>query len=102
MACKICGCPAVRWLRVTQIASQFRCSGKRVRRLIKRGDLDAVRFGGEWRVDHESLDELVRRDGVRLTADDRTDQALSENPVVGPRPSETKRAEETEAGDLRL
>ncbi len=70
MACKICGCPEVRWLRVSTVAAQFKCDPKRVRRMIKRGDIDGVRFGGQWRVDHRSLDEYVRRDSVRFSVPD--------------------------------
>jgi excisionase family DNA binding protein len=46
----------------------FNCSRKRVRRMIKRGELDGVRFGGEWRVDHRALDEYVCKDSVRFVA----------------------------------
>ncbi|MFO7955886.1 MAG: helix-turn-helix domain-containing protein [Candidatus Brocadiia bacterium] len=67
MACEICGCPEERWLRVSTVARQFRCSTKRVRRLIKRGEIDGVLFGGEWRVDHRSLDDYVRKDSVRFS-----------------------------------
>ena len=70
MACKICGCPEVRWLRVSTVAQQFKCSPKRVRRLIKRGQIDGVRFGAHWRVDHQSLDEYVRKDSVRFSVPD--------------------------------
>jgi excisionase family DNA binding protein len=70
MLCKICGCPDVRWLRVGTVAGQFKCSAKKVRRLIKRGDIDGVLLGGEWRIDHQSLDELVRRDSVRFSVRD--------------------------------
>ncbi len=66
MVCEICGCPSARWLRVSTVARHFKCSPKKVRRLIKRGEIDGVRFGGEWRVDHESLDEYVRKDSVRF------------------------------------
>ena len=68
MACKICGCPPVRWLRVRTVARQFGCSAKQVRRLIKRGEIDGVLFGGQWRVDHQTLDEYVRKDSVRFSA----------------------------------
>jgi len=66
--CPVCGCPPARWLRVRTVARQFNASDKRVRRLIKSGELDAVRFGGHWRIDHESLDAYVRRDSVRFFA----------------------------------
>jgi len=67
MLCEVCGCPAGRWLSVGVIATHFRCSRKRVRRLIKMGELDAMMVGREWRVDHESLDRLVRRQSVRFS-----------------------------------
>ncbi len=68
MRCEVCGCPGVRWLRVSTVARQFRCSSKRVRRLIKRGEIDGVLLGGEWRVDHRSLDDYVSKDSVRFSA----------------------------------
>lgn len=64
MICEVCGCPAARWLRVSTVARRFKCSTKKVRRLIKRGELEGVRFGGEWRVDHDSLDDYVRKDSL--------------------------------------
>ena len=67
MACKICGCPEVRWLRVGTVADQFECSRKLVRRLLKSGEIDGVLFGGEWRIDHASLDGFVQRDSVRFS-----------------------------------
>ena len=66
MRCKICGCTKRRWLRVTAVARQFGATEKRVRRMIKEGELNAVRFGGQWRVDHEALDEYICRDSVRF------------------------------------
>jgi len=69
--CEVCGCPRVRWLRVGHLARQFGCTDKVVRRMIRSGVLDAVRLGHEWRVDHESLDDYVRRESVgRLATDD--------------------------------
>ena len=63
--CEVCGCPRQRWLRVNTVAKQFGCSAKKVRRLVKCGALDGVLLGGEWRIDHQSLDEYVRRDSAR-------------------------------------
>ena len=71
MACSVCGCPGRRWLSVGVVAAQFGCGAKRVRRMIRRGELDAVRVGREWRIDHESLDDLIRRSSVRFAATDR-------------------------------
>lgn len=67
MPCRICGCPEARWLTVAAVARQFRCSRKLVRRLLKTGEVDGVMLGGVWRVDHESLDEYVRKDSVRFS-----------------------------------
>ena len=64
MACPICGCPDVRWVRVSTVAQQFGCSEKKVRRMIKKGELEGVQFGREWRVDHRSLDRLVAGEAV--------------------------------------
>jgi len=61
MGCPICGCPQVRWLRISTVARHFGCSAKKVRRLLKEGALEGVRLGREWRVDHNSLDRLVRQ-----------------------------------------
>jgi len=66
MRCEICGCMKRRWLRVSTVARQFGVTDKRVRRMIKEGEVNGVRFGGQWRVDHESLDEYVCRDSVRF------------------------------------
>ena len=67
MACEICGCPEVRWLRTATVAAQLECNPRTVRRMILRGEVDGVRFGGEWRVDHESLDNYVSKDSVRFS-----------------------------------
>jgi len=64
--CEICGCPKDKWLPVTLVARRFRCTPKKVRRLIKSGELDGVRFGGVWRVDHQSLDDYILRDSIRF------------------------------------
>ena len=61
MNCKLCGCPKVRWLRVTTVARQFGCTSRKVRRLLANGTLEGVRLGREWRVDHECVDRLVER-----------------------------------------
>jgi len=66
MPCEVCGCPEVRWLRVTTVAEQFKCNTKLVRRLMREGKLDGLRFGFGWRVDHQSLDEYVRKVSVRF------------------------------------
>lgn len=60
MICKVCGCPGTRWLRVRTVAERFGCSPKKIRRLILSGEMDAVRLGREWRIDHASVDRLVR------------------------------------------
>ena len=59
--CELCGCPQVKWLRVITVARQFGCSPRKIRRLLASGELEGLRLGREWRVNHESLDELVER-----------------------------------------
>ncbi|MHC4481233.1 MAG: helix-turn-helix domain-containing protein [Planctomycetota bacterium] len=70
MGCVVCGCPEAKWLRVGTVAAQFKCTPKRVRRLIKKGEIEAVRFGGHWRIDHQSLDDYVRKDSIRFSVPD--------------------------------
>jgi hypothetical protein len=36
--------------------------------MIRRGEIDGVLFGRNWRVDHDSLDEYVRRTSERTGA----------------------------------
>lgn len=66
--CDVCGCPRARWLRVRTVARQFQCSSKKVRRMLKSGELDGVRLGGEWRIDHRALDDYIREDSVRFVS----------------------------------
>jgi excisionase family DNA binding protein len=66
MCCEICGCPESRWLSTETVAAQLDCSGRTVRRLIQRGELDGVRVAGRWRVNHESLDEYLSAESVRF------------------------------------
>ncbi len=69
MECAVCGCSQARWLRVNTVARAFSCSPKSVRRLLKRGELAGVRFGGEWRVDHRSLDAYIEANRVGFDGD---------------------------------
>ena len=71
MPCEICGCPTLRWLPVSMVARHFKCSSKKVRRLINSGQLEGVRFGAEWRVDHQSLDDYIRKDSIRFSVSER-------------------------------
>jgi len=32
--------------------------------MLKSGELDGIKFGNEWRVDHRSVDRLVRSRGL--------------------------------------
>ncbi len=66
MICEICGCRTGRWLSVSDVAEQFGCCAKLVRRLIQEGQIDGFRFGGIWRVDHRSLDDYVLKESGRF------------------------------------
>lgn len=65
MMCPTCGCPQTKWLHVRTIARQFRCTTRTILRMIQRGEIDATKFGRCWRVEHESLDDYVRRGAAR-------------------------------------
>ena len=52
------------------VAEQFGFSDKKIRRMLKKGELDGVQFDGQWRIDHEFLDDYVRRDSVRWAPSD--------------------------------
>ncbi|MCK4301026.1 MAG: helix-turn-helix domain-containing protein, partial [Planctomycetes bacterium] len=69
MRCEVCGCSDAhaRWLRVSDVARQLRCSSKKVRRLIKTGELEGARLGATWLVDHRFPDQYLRRDSVRFS-----------------------------------
>jgi len=58
--CETCGCPDAKWLTVETVARHFGCTPKKIRRLIRSGELEGVRLGRNWRVDHRSVDRLVR------------------------------------------
>ena len=64
MECPVCGCTRLRWLTVGAVAERFGCSPKLVRRLLKNGEIEGTRIGNRWRIDHESLDDYVRRESV--------------------------------------
>ena len=67
MECLVCGCPKLRWLTVRAVAQRFKCTPKLVRRLIKNGEIEGVRIGNRWRIDHQSLDDYVCRESVRFS-----------------------------------
>ena len=51
-------------LSVKEIASFLNVSKRTVQRMVKRGDLDAIRVGGQIRVHRTALDRLLREGAV--------------------------------------
>ncbi len=51
---------AVRFLKVAEVASALRVSRMSVYRLIHAGDLEAVRFGRNFRVPEHAVDAYLR------------------------------------------
>jgi len=51
-------------LSVKEIAKFLNVSIRTVQRMVKRGDLDAVRVGGQIRVHRSALDRLLREGAV--------------------------------------
>ena len=52
---------AIRFLKVTEVAALLRVSRMSVYRLIHAGELEAVRFGRNFRVPEAAVDEYLRR-----------------------------------------
>jgi len=51
-------------LSVTEIANMLSVSKRTVQRIVKRGDLDAIRVGGQIRVRRSALDKMLRERSV--------------------------------------
>ncbi|NQT51692.1 helix-turn-helix domain-containing protein [bacterium] len=58
--CTLCGCPPIKFLRVTTVAKALNVDPKTARNLIACGKVEAVRIGTAWRVVHESLESCLR------------------------------------------
>jgi len=48
-------------LTVEETAEQLKLSAYTVRGMIKRGDIKAIKIGGQWRVKRSTLHELVNQ-----------------------------------------
>ena len=48
------------FLTVHEVAAHLRVHAGTMYRIIKRGDLRALRVGGDWRIDKEELDRWLR------------------------------------------
>ena len=68
MKCATCGCPRTKWLRVVTVAREFGCTPRTIVRMIRKGEIDGVLFGGSWRVEHDSLDEYLCRQNPSAVA----------------------------------
>lgn len=54
-----------RWFTVQEVAQQFQVHIQTVRRLIRRGDIEAIKFGGEFRISEKALYEYTERQKQR-------------------------------------
>ena len=50
-----------KWLTCKEVAEHWRLSQNTVNRMIRRGDLEAVRFGATWRIPAEAVLSYERR-----------------------------------------
>jgi putative molybdopterin biosynthesis protein len=56
------------FLTLDEVAETLAVSISTVRRIVKRGDLEAVRVGDQWRVAPSDFDAYVRRGRTRSAA----------------------------------
>jgi excisionase family DNA binding protein len=56
-----------RFLTPGEVAAALRVSAEVIRRLLRRGELPAVRIGRTWRVDEDELQRWLRRGRVQGT-----------------------------------
>ena len=54
-------------LSVKEIAKMLSVSKRTIQRMVKRGDLDAIRVGGQIRVRRSALDQMLRECSVYPT-----------------------------------
>lgn len=92
MDCDVCGCPKVRWLVVRTVARQFKCSEKKVRRLIACGQLEAIKIVHEWRVDHESLDAFVSSHSLSHESESGKSDSLTTKGTKATEPNQQQRS----------
>ncbi len=50
-----------RWMTATEVAAQLRVSADTIMRLLRKGELEGVKVGGQWRVKPSSLEAYLRR-----------------------------------------
>ena len=43
-----------------EVASIFKCHVETLKRMIQRGEINAVKFGREWRITEEEVERLKR------------------------------------------
>lgn len=57
-----------KWLTCKEVADYWQLSQNTVNRMIRRGDLEAVRFGKTWRISAASVATYERKRGAVLNA----------------------------------
>jgi excisionase family DNA binding protein len=55
-----------RWLLASEVADLMSCSEKKIKRLLKSGQIPGAKFGASWRVDWPSLNTQMERESQEL------------------------------------
>ena len=50
---------------VTQTADQLRCSENTIYRMARRGDIDAVKVGRQWRFSLDAIEKMGEKQKIR-------------------------------------
>lgn len=50
-------------LRVDELADEWNCSEKTIRRLIHEKELDAFKLGNTWRIKRENAEQFTKKNG---------------------------------------
>lgn len=61
--------PPPTWLTPAEVAKHFRVRLRTIRRLLKSGEIPALRLGGQYRIHRRTLDELERSVPTRPKSD---------------------------------
>jgi len=59
--CDVCGCSISLWLPVRPVAARLCVSPQTMYNLIRDGQVQAVKMGGQWRIRHAGFDAYLQR-----------------------------------------
>jgi len=61
--CPTCGCLPIEWLSASEVAQVLHVKVRTVQRLVSTGEIQAVAFGGVWRIRHAVLHDYLAARG---------------------------------------